>query len=127
MRQLRSNRICLCQASVCGAICEVFLIKRIPQLLGLAGQTVFAVIQMFRALLNRAVVGLVAMNQPPKAIIFIVYRLAGGLVKLFCQIAFGIVEILVFQRVAPLFLGNTFQNVIGVADLFAAPLLWAFI
>ena len=73
------------QASVCGAIRVAFLIKRVPQLPGLAGQTVFAVIQMLCTLLNRAVVGLVAMNQTIQTVIFIVYHLPGGYVKLFAE------------------------------------------
>ena len=59
---------------------------------GLAHQAVFGVIQMLGVLLDGAVIRLVAMNQAAKAVIFIVYRLPGGHVKLFRQIAFSITK-----------------------------------
>ena len=74
---------------------------------------------MLGTLLNHIIICLVAMNQSVKAVVFIVYRFSGSHVKLFRQIALSVVEILIFQRVAPLFLGNAVQTVVGVADLCA--------
>lgn len=110
------------KAAVSGAVGERLFVKGVPQLPGLAHQAVLAVVQMLRALLDGGIVGLVAVNQSAKTIVFIVYRLSSGHVKLFRQIALRIVEIPVFQLIAPFFLSNSVKNVIGIADRCPVPI-----
>ena len=77
---------------------------------GLAHQAVFGVTQMLGVLLDGTVIRLVAMNQAAKAVILIVYRLPGGHVKLFRQIAFSIMKILVLGGSVPGFFGGPAQR-----------------
>ena len=77
---------------------------------GLAHQAVFGVIQMLGVLLDGAVTRLVAMYQAAKAVILIDYRFSGGHVKLFRQIAFSIIKILVLGGSVPGFFGDPAQR-----------------
>ena len=77
---------------------------------GLAHQAVFGVTQMLGVLLDGAVIRLVAMNQAAKAVILIVYRLPVGHVKLFRQIAFSIIKMLVLGGSVPGFFGGPPQR-----------------
>ena len=72
---------------------------------------------MLGVLLDGTVIRLVAMNQTSKAVILIVYRFSGGYVKLFRQISFSIVKILVLGSSVPGFFGDPAQRIVGVADL----------
>ena len=65
---------------------------------------------MLGVLLDGTVIRLVAMNQTAKAVIFIVYRLPGGHVKLFRQIAFSIIKKLVLGGSVPGFFGGPAQR-----------------
>ena len=113
----------ICQSTIGRIIGILFVIGSGTQLEILPGQTVFCIVKMLCGLNDGRIAcasipgSAVAVDQPSKAVIFVVYSLSGGLVKYLGEFSIGAIEIL---DILPITAGDVCDSVkiiVGVIDI----------